>query len=119
MPKVILDVPEEVAEKLRSMEAKLKAMVAAAREGAAELDVDSALVAVDEAVDATALEMKRRVLQGLDTDAPRLLIDGELHARVGRYTATYKTRQCAGAQVQVLVRGPHVAARANAAGRTA
>jgi hypothetical protein len=93
MPKVILDVPEEVAEKLRAMEAKLKATAAAAREGAAELDVDSALAAVDEAVDATALEMKRRVLQGLDTDAPRLLIDGELHARVGRYTATYKTRQ--------------------------
>nr|WP_128796677.1 hypothetical protein [Corallococcus coralloides] len=88
MPKVILDVPEEVAEKLRAMEAKLKATAAAAREGAAELDVDSALAAVDEAVDATALEMKRRVLQGLDTDALRLLIDGGLHARVGRYTAT-------------------------------
>jgi hypothetical protein len=93
MVKVTLEVPEEVAEKLRTMEAKLKATVGAAREGATELDVDGALAAVDEAVDATALEMKRRVLQGLDTDEPRVLIDGELHARVGRYRATYKTRQ--------------------------
>lgn len=93
MAKVTLEVPEEVAEKLRAMEAKLKATVSAAREGAAELGVDDALAAIDEAVDATALEMKRRVLQGLDIDAPQVLIGGQLHARVGRYTATYKTRQ--------------------------
>jgi hypothetical protein len=93
MVKVTLEVPEEVAEKLRAMEAKLKQTVAAAQKGAAELDVGGALAAVDEAVDATALEMKRRVLQGLDTEAPRVLIDGELHARVGRYKATYRTRQ--------------------------
>lgn len=93
MVKVTLEVPEEVAEKLRTMEAKLKATVAAAQEGAAELDVDGALAAVDEAVDATGLEMKRRVLQGLDTDAPRVLIDGKAYARVGRYPATYKARQ--------------------------
>ena len=93
MAKVTLDVPDEVAEKLRAMEAKLKATVAAAQGGAVELDVDGALAAVDEAVDATGLEMKRRVLQGLDTDAPRLLIDAEAYARVGRYSATYKARQ--------------------------
>ncbi len=85
MVKVTLEVPEEVAQKLRAMEAKLKATVAAAQEGAAQLDVDGALGAVDEAVEATALEMKRRVLQGLDTEEPRVLIDGALHARVGRY----------------------------------
>jgi hypothetical protein len=55
--------------------------------------VDTARAAVDADVDATALEMTRRVLQGLDTDAPRLLMNEELHARVGRYTATYKARQ--------------------------
>ena len=33
MAKVILEVPEEVAEKLRAMEAQLKATLAAAREG--------------------------------------------------------------------------------------
>jgi hypothetical protein len=55
--------------------------------------VDGALAAVDEAVDATGLEMKRRVLQGLDMDAPRVLIDGKAYARVGRYPATYKARQ--------------------------
>jgi hypothetical protein len=93
MVKVTLEVPEEVAEKLRTLEAKLKATVAAAQEGTAELDVDGALAAVDEAVDATGLEMKRRVLQGLDMDAPRVLIDGKAYARVGRYPATYKARQ--------------------------
>lgn len=93
MVKVTLEVPEEVAQKLRAMEEKLTETVAAAQEGAAQLDVDGALAAVDEAVDATGLEMKRRVLQGLDTEAPRVLINGELHARVGRYKATYRTRQ--------------------------
>ena len=47
------------------------------------MDVEGTLAAVDEVVDATAVEMKRKVLQGLDLDAPRLLVDGELHARVG------------------------------------
>lgn len=33
------------------------------------------------------------MLQGLDTDAPRVLIDGKAYARVGRDPATYKARQ--------------------------
>ncbi|HZI14310.1 MAG TPA: hypothetical protein VE153_28340 [Myxococcus sp.] len=53
--------------------------------GAAELDVGGTLAAVGDAVDATGLEMKRRGLQGLDTDAPRGVIDGKAYARVGRY----------------------------------
>jgi hypothetical protein len=34
----------------------------------------------------------RRLLRGLDVDAPHVRVYGRLHARVGRYPATYRTQ---------------------------
>lgn len=92
MVKVTLEVPEEVAALLKAMEAKLQAEAKAAREFT-PVDPEGALRSIDAAAEALSLEGKRRLLQGYDADAPRLLIDSAPHARVGRYTATYKTRQ--------------------------
>ncbi|WIG95737.1 ISKra4 family transposase [Myxococcus sp. SDU36] len=92
MPKVTLDVPEEVAQLLKRMEAKLRRE---AKEGQSfgEVDPDGALEAIDEAAEALQRDAKRRLLRGYDVDEPRLHLAGQVHARVGRYTATYKTRQ--------------------------
>ncbi|MCK8497510.1 ISKra4 family transposase, partial [Myxococcus fulvus] len=85
MVKVTLEVPEEVATLLKAMEAKLQAEAKAAREFA-PVDPEGALRNIDAAAEALSLEGKRRLLQGYDADAPRLLIDSAPHARVGRYT---------------------------------
>lgn len=90
--KVTLEVPEEVAALLKAMEAKLQAEAKAAREFQ-PVDPEGALRSIDAAAEALSLEGKRRLLQGYDADVARLLIDGAPHARVGRYTATYKARQ--------------------------
>lgn len=92
MGKVTLEVPEEVAILLKAMEAKLQAEAKAAREFT-PVDPEGALRTIDAAAEALSLEGKRRLLQGYDADAPRLLVGGTPYARVGRYTATYKARQ--------------------------
>ncbi|RUO93181.1 ISKra4 family transposase [Corallococcus sp. AB018] len=92
MPKVTLDVPEEVAQLLKAMEAKLR-REAEVGKSFGKVDPDGALEAIDEAAEALQRDAKRRLLRGYDVDAPRLQLAGQVHARVGRYTATYKTRQ--------------------------
>ncbi|ATB45926.1 ISKra4-like element ISMfu2 family transposase [Corallococcus macrosporus] len=92
MSKVMLEVPEEVAKLLKVMEAKLR-QEGAAGKSFGEVDPEGALKAIDEAAAALQCDAKRRLLQGYDVDAPRLQLAGQLHSRVGRYTATYKTRQ--------------------------
>jgi hypothetical protein len=92
VPKVTLEVPEEVAQLLKAMEAKLR-QEAEAGKSFGEVDPDGALKAIDEAAEALQRDAKRRLLRGYDVDAARLQFAGQLHARVGRYTATYKTRQ--------------------------
>ena len=92
MPKVTLEVPEDVAKLLKAMEKKLRTEARVAR-AFGEVDPDGALKAIDEAANALGRDMKRRLLRGYDVDAPRVRLGGRFHARVGRYTATYKTRQ--------------------------
>ena len=92
MAKVTLELPDEVAaqvtEMLRRLEATTKAAQAADETA---LDVDATLSAITEATTSMGLEMKRRVLQGLDLDAQHVVIAGKRHTKVGRYEATYKT----------------------------
>jgi hypothetical protein len=92
MTKVTLEVPEEVAELLKQMEAKLREEATAAREFR-PIDPVGALKAIDEAGEALTKDAKRRLLRGYDADAERIRVNGRLHARVGRYEATYKTLQ--------------------------
>lgn len=92
MPKVTLEVPEEVAQLLKSMEAKLRREAEVGR-SFGEVDPAGTLKAIDEAAEALQRGAKRRLLRGYDVDAPRLQLAGRLHARVGRYTVTYKTWQ--------------------------
>ncbi|NRD62948.1 ISKra4 family transposase [Corallococcus exiguus] len=92
MPKVTLEVSEEVARLLKAMETKLRREAEAGR-SFGEVDPVGALSAIDEAAETLQRDEKRRLLRGYDVDAPRLRLAGQFHARVGRYTAAYKTRQ--------------------------
>jgi hypothetical protein len=92
VPKVTLDVPEEVAQLLKAMEVKLRREAQEAR-AFGDVDPAGALEVIDQAAEALQRDAKRRLLRDYDVDAPRLRLGDKLHARVGRYTATYKTRQ--------------------------
>jgi hypothetical protein len=48
---------------------------------------------IDVVTKGIALSLKRRSLQCLDVEAARILVDGKPHAKVGRYEATYYTRE--------------------------
>jgi hypothetical protein len=94
MPKVTIEVPEGFEDSVKALEETLqraqKGVVGAATGDLAAFD--AAWQAVNAGVEETELQLKRRLLRGLDVDATRILIQGELYARVGRYPATYKTR---------------------------
>lgn len=92
MVRVTLEVPEDVAEALKQMEAKLRDEATRAR-AFQPVDPEGAFSAIEHAGDALKLSMKRRLLQDYDADEPRLLIGGRVHARVGRYEATFKALQ--------------------------
>jgi hypothetical protein len=95
MPKVTIDVPEGFEDAVKALEETLKraqAGVAGAKAGDMAA-FDATWKAVNEGVEETERHMKRRLLRALDVDTPRILVGGKPHARVGRYTATYKTRQ--------------------------
>ncbi len=95
MPKVTIEVPEGFEEVVKELEQTLQRAQKGV-EGAQAGDLaalDAAWQSVNAGVEESERQMKRRLLRVLDVDAPRVLIDGEPHARVGRYTATYKTRQ--------------------------
>ena len=91
MAKITLtfDVPDDVAERLKELEARLK------RLEADKIGVEDAIPEddIDVVTSGISLALKRRSLQGLDIDAERILVDGEPHAKVGRYQATYYTRE--------------------------
>ncbi len=88
MAKITLDVPDDVAEELKALEARLK------RLEADKIGIEDAIPEddIDVVTKGIALSLKRRSLQCLDIDAERILVDGEPHAKVGRYAATYSTR---------------------------
>lgn len=92
MAKVTLELPDEVAAQVQEMLKRLEATTKAAQtaDGTA-FDANAVLGAITEATTAVSLDLKRRVLQGLDIDAHRVLVGGKAHTKVGRYEATYKT----------------------------
>lgn len=89
MAKLTLEVPDEVVEQFKALEARLKALEAD-KTGAAPAVKE---VEVDVVTSAIARELKRRALQGLDIDAEYVLIDGKRHKRVLRSEATYQVNE--------------------------
>lgn len=91
MPKVTIEVPKELAEAVSKVAAELEAGLAAIRSGKpldfAEWERRAAASASE-----VEREVVRRLLRGLDVDAPHVRVDGRLHARVGRYPARYRTQ---------------------------
>ena len=91
MPKVTIEVPQELAEAVSKVATELEAGLAAIRSGKpldfAELERRAAASASE-----VERDMVRRLLQGLDVDAAHVRVDGRVHARVGRYPATYRTQ---------------------------
>ncbi len=89
MAKITLDVPDDVAEELKALEARLKRLEAdkiGTEDAIPEDDIDVVTKGI-------ALSLKRRSLQGLDIDAERVLVEGEPYVKIGRYEATYYTRE--------------------------
>ncbi|HEX8704376.1 MAG TPA: hypothetical protein VF815_36430 [Myxococcaceae bacterium] len=95
MAKVTIEVPEGFEEVVKELEQTLQRAQKGV-EGAQAGDMaafDAAWQGVNAGVEESERQMKRRLLRVLDIDAPQVLIDGKRYARVGRYEATYKTRQ--------------------------
>lgn len=95
MPKVTIEVPEGFEDSVKALEETLRRAHRGV-EGASRGDLaafDAAWQEVNAGAEQTERLMKRRLLRGLDLDAARVLIQGQPYVRVGRYPATYKTRQ--------------------------
>lgn len=95
MPKVTIEVPEGFEDVVKQWEQTLRGAQKGV-EGAQAGDMsafDAAWQSVNAGVEASERELKRRLLRVLDVDAPQVLVDGKPYARVGRYEASYKTRQ--------------------------
>jgi hypothetical protein len=88
---VLVEVPEDLAEAVKRFVSGVEASTPETRGGRA---VDFG--AFEDAVEKRAAELEqavhRRLLHQLDIDAPRVVIRGKPHTRVGRYEATYKTK---------------------------
>lgn len=92
MAKVTLELPDDVAAQLQAMLKRLEETTKAAQAAdGTPFDANAALGAITEATTAVSLELKRRVLQGLDLEAHRVRIGDKPHTKVGRYEASYKT----------------------------
>ena len=89
MAKITIDVPDEVAELFKALEARLRSL---------EADKTGAAPAIpqpefDKVTAGIALELKRRGLQALDIDAEVVLVDGKRHKRVLRSEATFYAKE--------------------------
>jgi hypothetical protein len=95
MPKVTIEVPEGFEEVVKELEQTLQRAQKGVEGGQAGdmAAFDTAWQAVNAGVEESERQLKRRLLRVLDVDAAQILIDGKRYARVGRYEATYKTRQ--------------------------
>ena len=89
MAKITLEVPDDVAEMFKALEARLKSLEAD-KTGAAPAVKESE---VDVVTAGIALELKRRGLQALEIDAEFVLVDGERHKRVLKAEATYYAKE--------------------------
>lgn len=89
MVKITIEVPDELADHFRELEARLKKLEADKVGTEQPIPEDD----IDVVTSGIALELKRRSLQALDIDAKRILVDGKPHTKVGRYEATYFAKE--------------------------
>lgn len=89
MAKITLEVPDDVAEMFKALEARLKSLEAD-KTGAAPAVKESE---VDVVTSGIALELKRRGLQALEIDTEYVLVDGKRHKRVLKTEATYYAKE--------------------------
>lgn len=88
---VMLEVPKEWAEAVKKFIDGVEAAKPDTRGGKA-VDYAAYEQAVEEQGAALEREAHRSLLQALDIDAERVVINGKLHSQVGRYEGTYKTK---------------------------
>ncbi len=89
MAEITLEVPDDVAEMFKALEARLKSLEAD-KTGAAPAVKESE---VDLVTSGIALELKRRGLQALEIDTEFVLVDGRRHKRVFKAEATYYAKE--------------------------
>lgn len=90
---IVMEMPEElkgVGEAIQGLVRQVEASWRSTRGGRA---IEYATIERQVAVSAAAIERAshQAVLQGLDVDQPRVVIEGQLYHRVGRYAADYYT----------------------------
>ncbi len=86
-----IEVPTEWAEAVKKFIAGVEAAKPDVRGGKA-VNYAAYEREVEQQAGALEREAHRGLLQALDIDAERVVINGELHTRVGRYEAPYKTK---------------------------
>lgn len=94
MPKYTIELPSEFADMIPSLEkyvADIKAATPETEHGGA-VDMMKYESAMEASAAALEQESTRRLLQRLDIDTERVIIQGKRHSRVGRYQATCKTK---------------------------
>lgn len=90
---IVLEIPDELKAVGEAVAAMVSQIAAAWRSTGGGQAVAYTEIEAQLAAGAAAIERAghQAVLQGLDVDHPRVRIDGEVYAAVGRYTATYYT----------------------------
>ncbi len=86
-----IDVPDEIADIVEQMVKDWKAGVPSVESGR-PVDTMKAEESWEAAGSGLERALGRRWLQSLDVDEPTILVNGKLHAKVGRYEAPYFTK---------------------------
>ncbi len=90
---IVLDVPDECKPLVDELTLLLRVVSAKVEEIRTAPRADYAAIERELAVRTAAIETQSHgvLLRAADLDAPRILVDGEVHRRVGRHAATYYT----------------------------
>ena len=91
MVKITIEVPEEVAEQLKELEAKRAEL----KSGTGPVDWMPLAASAEAVGSGLVADIKRRLLRDVDIDAKRILVDGKPHVKVGRHQATYYAKEAA------------------------
>src|SRR5262245_39780741 len=91
--RIVLEIPDELKAVGEAVAAMVSQIEAAWRSRGGSQAVAYAEIEAQLAAGAAALERAghQAILQGLDVDQPRVRIEGQVSAAVGRYAATYST----------------------------
>jgi hypothetical protein len=103
---MVMEMPEElkgVGEAVQALVRQVEASWRSTRGGRA---IDYATIERQVAAGVAAIERAshQAVLQGVDIDQPRVVIEGQGYSRVGRYAAEYYTRAGAVREMRTLDR---------------